>query len=204
MALDTNAARAQIDYSCAVCKKKKHKNKKQRKGFLLPGSQKRMAARRLLKEYKQLVEDAPEGIQAGPVDEGDLLRWEALIDGPEGSPYEGGVFRAILEFPPSYPMQPPTMRFVSPVFHPNIGADGKVCISILHAPGDDPLHYESRSERWSAAQSVEKVLLSVMSMLAEPNDESPANVDAGKLWRQDRPRFLQRATESVRKSLGLE
>ena len=56
--------------------------------------------------------------------------------------------------------------------------DGRVCISILHTPGDDPLGYESPNERWSPVQSVEKVLLSVVSMLSEPNDESPANVDA--------------------------
>ncbi len=56
--------------------------------------------------------------------------------------------------------------------------DGTVCISILHEPGDDPNHYETAAERWSPAQSTEKILLSVMSMLAEPNDESPANIDA--------------------------
>jgi ubiquitin-conjugating enzyme E2 G2 len=56
--------------------------------------------------------------------------------------------------------------------------DGTVCISILHAPGDDPNMYESSSERWSPVQSVEKILLSVLSMLAEPNDESGANIEA--------------------------
>jgi ubiquitin-conjugating enzyme E2 G2 len=66
-------------------------------------------------------------------------------------------------------------------------ASGEVCISILHAPGDDPNMYESSSERWSPVQSVEKVLLSVISMLAEPNIESPANVDTMKLFRDDRP-----------------
>lgn len=55
--------------------------------------------------------------------------------------------------------------------------DGTVCISILHAPGDDPNMYESSSERWSPVQSVEKILLSVLSMLAEPNDESGANIE---------------------------
>lgn len=64
------------------------------------------------------------------------------------------------------------------MYHPNVYQNGEVCISILHAPGDDPMHYESVSERWSPVQSVEKILLSVVSMLAEPNDESGANVDA--------------------------
>lgn len=64
------------------------------------------------------------------------------------------------------------------MFHPNVYEDGRVCISILHPPGEDPNRYESSSERWSPVQSVEKILLSVVSMLAEPNDESGANVDA--------------------------
>ena len=50
--------------------------------------------------------------------------------------------------------------------HPSVYPDGRVCISILHAPGDDPMGYESSAERWSPVQSVEKILLSVVSMLA--------------------------------------
>ena len=78
-----------------------------------------------------------------------------------------------------------------------------MCISILHAPGDDPMGYESSAERWSPVQSVEKILVSVVSMLAEPNDESAANVDAAKTWREDRQKFNEIAQRAVRKSLGL-
>lgn len=56
--------------------------------------------------------------------------------------------------------------------------NGEVCISILHPPGEDPNRYETSDERWSPVQSIEKILISVMSMLAEPNDESPANIEA--------------------------
>jgi ubiquitin-conjugating enzyme E2 G2 len=63
--------------------------------------------------------------------------------------------------------------------------------------------YESSSERWSPVQSVEKILLSIVSMLAEPNDESPANVEAAKVYREDRSKFTQLVKESVRRSLGL-
>lgn len=81
--------------------------------------------------------------------------------------------------------------------------DGRVCISILHAPGDDPMGYELSAERWSPVQSVEKILLSVVSMLAEPNDESGANVDAAIMWREQREEFNKIAKRIVRKSLGL-
>jgi ubiquitin-conjugating enzyme E2 G2 len=81
--------------------------------------------------------------------------------------------------------------------------DGTVCISILHAPGDDPNQYELASERWSPVQSVEKILISVVSMLAEPNDESGANIEACKLWRDDQARFNSIVQGQVRASLGL-
>ncbi|MEQ2179518.1 Ubiquitin-conjugating enzyme E2 G2, partial [Goodea atripinnis] len=120
--------------------------------------------------------------------------------GPEDTCFEGGVFPAVLSFPSDYPLSPPKMRFTCDMFHPN---NGRVCISILHAPGDDPMGYESSAERWSPVQSVEKILLSVVSMLAEPNDESGANVDASKMWRDDREQFYKLAQKIVRKSLGL-
>lgn len=81
--------------------------------------------------------------------------------------------------------------------------NGVVCISILHPPGDDPNHYETASERWSPIQSVEKILISVMSMIAEPNDESPANVDAARMWRERRKEYEARVRADVKRSLGL-
>ncbi|KAJ0962362.1 hypothetical protein J5N97_030190 [Dioscorea zingiberensis] len=56
--------------------------------------------------------------------------------------------------------------------------DGRVCISILHAPGDDPNGYELASERWTPVHTVESIVLSIISMLSSPNDESPANIEA--------------------------
>lgn len=59
-----------------------------------------------------------------------------------------------------------------------MAADGDVCISILHEPGDDRWGYEKASERWLPIHTVETILLSVISLLADPNGDSPANVDA--------------------------
>lgn len=75
-------------------------------------------------------------------------------------------------------------RFLRPLYHPNIYPDGKLCISILHAPGDDELSGEHASERWSPAQRVESVLISILSLLDDAEVNSPANVDAGKQLRQ--------------------
>eukprot|EP00127_Corallochytrium_limacisporum_P000252 Clim_evm20s8 gene=Clim_evmTU20s8 len=161
------------------------------------------ALKRLMQEYKELVTDPPAGVVAGPVSEEDFFTWEVLIPGPDGTPYEGGLFPATMKFPKDYPMTPPDMKFTCQMWHPNIYKDGRVCISILHPPGDDPLGYELTSERWSPVQSIEKVLISVMSMLAEPNDESGANIDASKQFREDYEGFKRRVQQTVRGSLGL-
>lgn len=77
------------------------------------------AHRRLLTEYKSITNNPPDGITAGPVSEDDLLHWECLIQGPEDTPFEGGVFPAELKFPKDYPLAPPTMKFLTDVWHPN-------------------------------------------------------------------------------------
>lgn len=78
--------------------------------------------------------------------------------------------------------------------------DGRVCISILHAPGSDPNQYENASERWLPVHTVESILVSVISMLASPNDESPANLDAAKEWRETPDVFKKKVRETVRRA----
>lgn len=76
-----------------------------------------------------------------------IFSWHVYIEGPKDTPYEGGVFKLLMVFPPSYPMQPPTLTFLSKFWHPNVYADGKVCLSILHAPGNDAMSGELPEER---------------------------------------------------------
>jgi ubiquitin-conjugating enzyme E2 G2 len=78
-----------------------------------------VASKRLFQEYKHLTQDPPDGITAGPIEEDDLFTWEALIQGPEDTPYEGGIFPAELKFPKDYPLMPPTMKFLCDLWHPN-------------------------------------------------------------------------------------
>jgi ubiquitin-conjugating enzyme E2 G1 len=99
-----------------------------------------------------------------------------------------------------YPLRPPVLKFLTDVYHPNIEKDGKVCISILHEPGDDRFGYEKASERWLPIHTVETILISVISMLADPNDESPANVDAAKMWRENYQEFRRKVAQCVRRS----
>lgn len=113
-----------------------------------------------------------------------MLKWDIIIFGPIGTIYEGGIFKASMEFDISYPIKAPKFQFLDLITHPNIYKDGRVCISILHE-GQDQFNYESLSERWNPQQGIASVLLSIISMLNEPNFESPANVDASVLWKND-------------------
>ena len=89
------------------------------------------------------------------------------------------MFQVKFKFPDNYPYSPPEMKFITAMWHPNIYPDGKVCISILHQPGEDELNpMEKASERWNPILGVKEVLLSVISMLNDPNVDSPANIDA--------------------------
>ncbi|KAI9837125.1 MAG: Ubiquitin-conjugating enzyme E2 7 [Thelocarpon superellum] len=162
-----------------------------------------IAQKRLLHEYRAITTDPLEGILAGPATEDNLFVWDCLLSGPSGTPFEGGLFPCTLTFPKDYPIAPPRMKFECEIWHPNVYPNGLVCISILHPPGDDPNHYEHRSERWSPIQSVEKILISVVSMLAEPNDESPANVEAAVMWRNNRGEYERVVRDGVRRVLGL-
>ena len=119
------------------------------------------------------------GASIGLVNDDDLFKWNVIFEGPEDTLYEGGYFKAELEFPGDFPNNPPKMTFKSKMWHPNIHDDGKVCISILHAPGADEMNSaEKAEERWRPIIGVEAILMSVISMLNDPNIESPANLDA--------------------------
>ena len=126
------------------------------------------------------------GWSVGLVDDEDLFNWSVIFEGPTDTLYEGGFFKALMKFPDDYPNNPPEMKFVTEMWHPNIYPDGKVCISILHPPGTDEFNeQESADERWRPIIGVESILISVISMLNDPNLESPANIDAAKMFKED-------------------
>ncbi|KAK9447876.1 ubiquitin-conjugating enzyme/RWD-like protein [Limtongia smithiae] len=139
------------------------------------------------------------GISAGLVDD-NIYEWEVILIGPDDTLYEGGFFKAILTFPVEYPLLPPKMRFETPMWHPNVYPDGRVCISILHPPEEDKSGYEDAGERWLPVHSPETILLSVIAMLSTPNPDSPANVDAACQLRDDYPGFKKRVRRLVRDS----
>jgi ubiquitin-conjugating enzyme E2 G1 len=148
----------------------------------------------------ELAKQPVDGFSAGLVDDSDIFKWQVTIIGPPDTLYDGGFFKALMTFRNDYPNSPPTVMFTSEMWHPNVYKDGRVCISILHEPGDDPHGYEDSADRWRPIHTVESILVSIISMLSSPNDESPANIDAAKEWREDKAGFKKKVGRIVRRS----
>ncbi|KAK4127618.1 hypothetical protein N657DRAFT_678199 [Parathielavia appendiculata] len=157
------------------------------------------ARTRLMSEMRALRKE--KWIHFEDDDTDNILKWHfGLMVINSESAFNGGYFRAEMVFTDEYPYQPPKFRFLIPITHPNIYPDGQLCISILHKPGEDIMSGEEASERWSPLQGAESVLRSVLLLLDDPEINSPANVDAGVMYRDRRDEYLQKARETVDKS----
>ncbi|GMI48954.1 hypothetical protein TrCOL_g13181 [Triparma columacea] len=155
----------------------------------------------LRRQLNDLSRNPPDTFSVGLPDEDNIYEWDIMLMGPESTLYEGGFFKAKLKFPSDFPNMPPEMTFVSEMWHPNVYEGGKVCISILHPPGEDAYNsQESADERWRPILGVEQIIISVISMLSDPNDESPANLDAAVQWRNDLKGFKRRVRQVIQKS----
>uniref|UniRef100_A0A672HHZ0 E2 ubiquitin-conjugating enzyme n=1 Tax=Salarias fasciatus TaxID=181472 RepID=A0A672HHZ0_SALFA len=135
---------------------------------------------------KLLQEDPPAGVSGAP-SENNIMVWNAVIFGPEGTPFEDGTFKLTIEFTEEYPNKPPTVRFVSKMFHPNVYADGSICLDILQ-------------NRWSPTYDVSSILTSIQSLLDEPNPNSPANSQAAQLYQENKREYEKRVSAIVEQS----
>mgnify|MGYP003388952288 FL=1 len=138
-----------------------------------------MSLNRINKELNEFKIDPPSNCSAGPVND-DLYKWEATIIGPEKTPYENGVFKLEIHFPNNYPFKPPKIKFITRIFHPNINRYGNICLDIL-------------DKQWSPALTINKVLLSISSLLSDPNADDPLDVRAAQLYNENREEFNQTA-----------
>eukprot|EP00892_Ulva_mutabilis_P002835 jgi/Ulvmu1/12552/UM090_0039.1 len=147
-----------------------------------------VARKRLIKDFKALQNDPPLGVNASPHPD-NVMQWNAVIFGPEGTAWEDGIFRLNIEFSEEYPQKAPNVKFVSTLFHPNVYADGSICLDILQ-------------KAWSPIYNVSAILTSVQSLLSDPNPNSPANTEASKLYQEDRATYNRRVKEVVLASLA--
>ncbi|CAN8072004.1 unnamed protein product [Agarophyton chilense] len=134
--------------------------------------------KRLQADLMELMMHPIPGISAFPHADS-LLQWKGTIDPSDSSVYAGMQFRLDLAFPAAYPLTAPTVKFETPIFHPNIDMSGNICLDIL-------------KDKWSPTYNVSTLLLSIQGLLDTPNNDSPLNNQAAQLW-NDREKFLKLA-----------
>ncbi|BGP01194.1 Ubiquitin carrier protein [Rhodotorula toruloides ATCC 204091] len=146
-----------------------------------------MSAKRIAKELNDLKKDAlPQGCTAGPASDENVYEWSASIEGPPDSPYAGGVFQLHITLPADYPFRPPRVVFMTKIYHANINNQGGICLDIL-------------KNQWSPALSIVKVLLSVASLLADPNPHDPLMPDIAQRYLKNRKEHDKTAREWTQK-----
>ncbi len=135
--------------------------------------------KRLLTEFKKIQQEPVLNCSAGPKED-DLYCWCASIIGPKDTPYYGGIFKLELLFTTKYPIKPPQVRFKTKIFHPNIDSSGGICIDIL-------------KDAWNPLLSVRTILLSICSLLNDPNTDDPLVPYIGNLYKDNKEQFIQEA-----------
>ena len=141
-----------------------------------------MALKRLQKELSEIQKDTPENCSAGLNNTNDLFNWDATIIGPTETPYEGGIFYLKMLFPADYPFKPPKITFNTKIYHPNINSNGDICLDIL-------------KDQWSPALNVSKILLSICSLLADPNPNDPLSPEIAALYKFNNEKFIENARD---------
>lgn len=154
----------------------------------------------ITKELQRISKSPSENYSVGLLDN-NIYTWEILIIGPRDTIYENALLRGVMVFPDTYPDDPPSFRFLSEIWHPNIDTDGNVCISILHKSGDDEFGYEDASERWMPVRDINSILLSIILLLVEPNSESPANLEAAQEFLTRRAEYNKKVERLVQKTI---
>ena len=140
-----------------------------------------MLPARILKETKTLLSDPAPGITAQPHQD-NLRYFDVMIIGPQDSPYQNGVFNLELFLSEKYPMEPPKVRFLTKIYHPNIDKLGRICLDIL-------------KDKWSPALQIRTVLISIQALLSSPNPDDPLANDVADHWKKDLKGAHKIATE---------
>ncbi|CAM9409535.1 unnamed protein product [Pylaiella littoralis] len=172
-------------------------------------------AKRLRKEMHKLQSSPPdEDIRMVP-EEDDIRQWRAFIRGPPDTPFAGvissitfqylinicrnplshlfnatGVYELKITVGQQYPMAPPSMHFITKVFHPNVHFHtGEICLNIL-------------KKEWSPAWSLQGACRAILALLAHPEADSPLNCDAGNMVRAGDMRAFRSVARLYREELA--
>lgn len=130
------------------------------------------ARRRIIQDLNKMRKEKNTFFEAAPFYD-NIMCCHAIIRGPQDTIWESGIFHLLINFSEEYPISPPHIRFLSKVYHPNIYADGNICLDILQ-------------NQWSPIYDITSLLTSIQSLLNDPNTASPANPSAARTFINDR------------------
>ena len=140
-----------------------------------------MAFKVLKKRLYDFNKENYQNIWANPINDDDLFNWEASILGPDESPYEGGIFHLKMYFPTDFAFKPPKCYFTTKIYHPNISSNGSISLDVL-------------MDQWSPATStIDRILLSISSLLTDPNPDDFINSEAAELYKKNRFEYYKKA-----------
>ena len=140
---------------------------------------------RLSKELTQLRTQPPPGVSAWLKDDA-IDHLEASIVGAAGTPFESGVFKLEIVVPERYPFEPPKLRFLTPIYHPNIDAEGRICLDVLKpAPNGS----------WKPSWNLSTVLTSIRLLISNANPDDPLVAEIAREYKEDRAAYDKKARE---------
>ncbi|CAP33756.2 Protein CBR-UBC-21 [Caenorhabditis briggsae] len=133
------------------------------------------------KEVAQASDITEAGIHVEMTDN-NITDIKGLIKGPDDTPYADGMFEVHMSIPDQYPFEPPKVKFVTRVWHPNVSSQtGAICLDIL-------------KDKWAASLTLRTVLLSIQAMMCAPEPSDPQDAVVAKQYISNYPMFKATAT----------
>ncbi|GMY31144.1 ubiquitin-conjugating enzyme E2 11-like isoform X3 [Fagus crenata] len=125
--------------------------------------------------------ESPKGCKVGFAE--DIFHWEAIMIGPQDSPYADGVFLLNIDFSVGYPFKPPMVNFKTKVYHPNIGQDGRICLEAS----------------WRPPISIFQLLLVIYARFSTPEPDDPLDIEIAHIYKTQRILFEEKARSWTKK-----
>lgn len=141
--------------------------------------------KRLKNELNEFKKYPNENFEVSLPNINDLYSWNAIIYGPKDTIYENGKFNLSIFIPEHYPFEPPVIKFITPIYHPNISINGDICLNIIR-------------DEWSPILCIRQVLLGICVLLDNPNPDDPLRNDIADIYKSDIKQYEKNVIEHIK------